>query len=158
MAKGVLAKGTKVWVLHGTTTKVLTRMDCVKSFEWGDDSVESIDTTCLDDADTKTSEYGINDPGEGSMMIETDTQNASHLTLLGLAQDKAEVIIYVGWSDGDAVPTLSGSAVTLPESRTWDYATAQLRKSPSKFEQGAMVNHTITIKRQSEVVTEFKGV
>ena len=154
-SKGVLSQGTKVWILHGTVP-TLTLMQCIKALQLGDDSATDIDSTCLDEEDSKTSEYGLNTPGEGSIQINTDPKNASHLTLLGLAADKAEIGVYVGWSDGTSVPTLNGSDVTLPEDRTWSYFTAKVRKGSPVFDADSLVNHTIPMKRQTEVYEEFK--
>lgn len=151
----VLSQGTHVWVLHGATP-TLTRVNCVKAITWGDDSATEINTTCLDEPDTATSEFGLNTPGEGSLQIDTDPKNLSHMALLELAAEKSTVKIYVGWSDGDGVPTLTGSNVTLPDTRTWSHATAKLRKGPPIFEADALVNHTVPMKRQTEVIDQFK--
>ena len=87
-----------------------------------------------------------------------DPTNATHMLLLQLASEKAEVVAYVGWSDGTEPPTLSGSDVTLPDTRTWSYFTAILRKGSPVFDADALVNHTVPMKRQTEVVEEFKVV
>lgn len=155
--KGVLTQGTKVWLLHGTPA-TLTQMNCIKALVLGDDSATEIATTCLEEENTTTSMYGLNTPGEGSIQIDTDPTNATHMLLLQLASEKAEVVAYVGWSDGTEPPTLSGSDVTLPDTRTWSYFTAILRKGSPVFDADALVNHTIPMKRQTEVVEEFKVV
>ena len=155
MAKGVLSQGTHVWILHGATPS-LTRILCIKSIAWGDDSSTEIDTTCLDEEETKTSDFGLVTPGEGSLVINTDPTNATHMTLLQLADDRDEVGVYVGWSDGPGVPTLTGSDVTLPDTRSWSYATVKLRKNSPVFDPDALVNHSIPLKRQTKVIEEFK--
>lgn len=154
--KGVLSNGTAVWIVHGTVPK-LTKMGCIKAFVLGDDSSTEIDNTCLEETSTKTSEYGLNTPGEGSISIDTDPKNLSHMTLLKLASDKEKIMVCVGWSDGVSEPILSAAGdVELPETRTWSSFEAIVRKGSPVFAVDAMVNHTIPMKRQTEVIEEFK--
>lgn len=155
--KGVLSQGTHVWILHGDTP-TLTKMDCIKALALGDDSTTEISTTCLEEKTTATSDWGLTTPGEGSIQIDTDPKNLSHMKLLELAADRAEVGVYVGWSDGDVPPTISGSDVTLPTTRTWSSFRAILRKGSPVFDADALVNHTVPMKRQTEVTDEFKVV
>lgn len=155
--KGVLSQGTQVWILHGDTP-TLTKMDCIKALALGDDSTTEIGTTCLEEKTTATSAWGLTTPGEGSIQINTDPKNLSHMKLLELAADRAEVGVYVGWSDGDVPPTISGSDVTLPTTRTWSSFRAILRKGSPVFDADALVNHTVPMKRQTEVTDEFKVV
>ena len=155
--KGVLSQGTHVWILHGDTP-TLTKMDCIKALSLGDDSTTEISTTCLEEKTTATSDWGLTTPGEGSIQIDTDPKNLSHMKLLELAADRAEVGVYVGWSDGDVPPTISGSDVTLPTTRTWSSFRAILRKGSPVFDADALVNHTVPMKRQTEVTDKFKAV
>ncbi|QDJ91876.1 phage tail tube protein [Acinetobacter haemolyticus] len=153
--KGVLTQGTHVWILHGTTP-TLTRILCVKTIAWGDDTITDIPNTCLDEETTATSEDGLKTPGDGSLVIDTDSRNATHMVLLEAAQLKEVVGIYVGWSDGVGVPTVNGSVVELPDTRSWSSATARLRKNNAVYDPDSLVNHTIGFKRQTEVIDEFK--
>ena len=153
--KGVLSNGTAVWIVHGTVP-TLTKMGCIKALVLGDDSAAEVDTTCLEETDTKTSDYGLITPGESSISIDTDPKNLSHMTLLQLASEKAKIHVYVGWSDGVSEPVLTGSDVELPETRTWSHFEAIVRKGSPVFAVDAMVNHTIPMKRQTTVTEEFK--
>ena len=155
--KGVLSQGTHVWILHGDTP-TLTKMDCIKALALGDDSTTEISTTCLEEKTTATSDWGLTTPGEGSIQIDTDPKNATHMKLLELAADRAEVGVYVGWSDGDVPPTVSGSDVTLPTTRTWSSFRAILRKGSPVFDADSLVNHTVPMKRQTEALDVFKVV
>lgn len=154
--KGVLSQGTHVWILHGDTP-TLTKMDCVKALALGDDSTTEISTTCLEEETTATSDWGLTTPGEGSIQIDTDPKNATHMTLLQLAAERAEVGVYVGWSDGEGVPTVGAEdEVLMPATRTWSYFRAILRKGSAVFDADALVNHTVPMKRQTEVIDVFK--
>lgn len=157
--KGVLTQGTQVWIQSGTdAAPVLTKMVCITAIEMGDDSVSDIDDTCLEETDTKTSQPGLNTPGEGTITIKTDPTNASHLKLLQLAENREAVKVIVGWSDGAStvVPTLQTSKLTLPTGRTFSVFDAVLRASSPTFEADSLVEHKIAMKRQSKVVTTYK--
>ncbi|MDN3397695.1 phage tail tube protein [Psychrobacter sp. APC 3426] len=153
--KGVLTQGTQVWIKHGDTPE-LTKMVCITGIQLGDDSPTDIPDTCLEETDSATSVYGLNQPGEGSITINTDPENASHLVLLQLAADNAGVEVFVGWSDGTTEPTLVTDAVTLGENRTWTSFTALLKDSSPTFEPDSLVQHTISMKRQSKAITAYK--
>jgi hypothetical protein len=155
--KGVLTQGTKVWIEHGdATTPILTRMDCITSISLGDDSVNDIDDTCLEETDVKTSQPGLTTPGDGEIVIKTDPLNASHMTLLQLAENREPVKVYIGWSDGTTTPTLATNTVTLPTTRTFSSFDAILRISSPTFEADSLVEHKVAMKRQSKVTTIYK--
>lgn len=153
--KGVLTQGTKVYIKSGTE---LFAMDCIKAIQLGDDSSTEIDTTCIDETVSKTSRYGLLSHGEGSLSINTDPTNLSHIKLLQLASDRAEVEVVVAWSDGTAVPTSGvGSApIVLPTGRTFTTFIANLIEKSPTFDADALVNHTIGMKRQTRAVTKYK--
>ena len=153
--KGVLTQGTQVWIKHGDSP-TLTKMSCITGIELGDDSPTEIANTCLEERDTATSMYGLNTPGEGSITINTDPDNASHITLLQLADEMAGVEVIIGWSDGTSEPTLSVDEVTLTEDRTFTTFQAVLRASSPTFEPDSLVAHTVSMKRQSKAVTQYK--
>lgn len=153
--KGVLTQGTNVWIKHGDVP-TLTKMQCITSITLGDDSPTDIPNTCLEETDSATSMFGLNQPGEGSIVINTDPENESHLVLLQLANDLEGVEVYVGWSDGTEPPTLATETVTLPTDRTWTAFTALLKDSSPTFEADSLVQHTISMKRQSKAVTTYR--
>ena len=87
--------------------------------------LDKIDVTCLK-AKSRSFLDGLTTPGDGSFTINADARYASHLLLKKLADgktaDKKEPIMWaVGWSDGEAEPTLNGSNTgwVLPTTRTW---------------------------------------
>lgn len=155
--KGVLTQGTQVWIEHGdSAAPTLAKMDCIKSLNLGDDSTSDIDDTCLEETDTKTSQPGLNTPGDGEVLINTDPLNESHMKLLQLADSHAKVKVYVGWADGTAAPTLEATAVTLPTTRTFSSFEAILRATSPTFEPDSLVQHKVALKRQSKVTTIYK--
>lgn len=151
--KGVLTQGTKVYIKSGDE---LFPMDCIKAIQLGDDSPTEIDTTCLDEMVSKTTRYGLTTHGEGSLSINTDPTNLSHIKLLQLAAARAEVEVVVAWSDGVAIPTVATKVLTLPVGRTFTTFTANLIEKSPTFEADSLVNHTIGMKRQTPAVTQYK--
>jgi len=153
--KGVLTQGTNVWIKHGDVPE-LTKMQCITGITLGDDSPTDIANTCLEETDSATSIYGLNQPGEGSITLNTDPENASHLVLLQLAADNAGVEVFVGWSDGTTEPSVLTDEVTLGTDRTWTTFTALLKDSAPTFEADSLVQHTISMKRQSKAITTYR--
>ena len=155
--KGVLTQGTKVYIKSGDE---LIEMNCIKAIQLGDDSPTEIDTTCLDETESKSSRYGLTTHGEGSLSINTDPTNLSHIKLLQLAADRATVEVVVAWSDGTVPPTggAAGSPIVLPVGRTFTSFTANLIEKSPTFEADTLVNHTIGMKRQTKAVTKYKTV
>lgn len=133
-------------------------MDCIKAIQLGDDSSTEIDTTCIDETESKTSRYGLLSHGEGSLSINTDPTNLSHIKLLQLASERADVEVVVAWADGTAVPTSGvGSApIVLPVGRTFTTFIANLIEKSPTFDADALVNHTIGMKRQTRAITKYK--
>ena len=75
----IKAQGTQVFaVVDGA----VVRFSCPKAFSFGEDSFTKIDATCLD-ADTKNYERGLRDPGEGSIQIDLDDENADVFVTVG---------------------------------------------------------------------------
>ena len=157
--KGVFTQGTSVWIKHDEAgTPTLTKMVCITGITLGDDSPTDIDNTCLEETDSATSTYGLNKPGEGSIMINTDPENESHLILLQLAADNAGVEVFVGWADGITPPSIVTEDITLPEDRTWTSFTALLKDSSPTFDADSLVKHTIAMKRQSRAITAYRTI
>lgn len=151
--RGVLTQGTKVYI---KSNDELIAMDCIKAIQLGDDTPTEIDNTCLEETVSKTSRYGLTSHGEGSLSINTDPTNQSHIKLLQLAAARAEVEVIVAWSDGTAVPTIVTKNLTLPTGRTFTTFTANLIEKSPTFEADSLVNHTIGMKRQSKAITQYK--
>lgn len=153
--KGVLTQGTKVYIKSGAE---LFAMDCIKAIQLGDDSSTEIDTTCIDETVSKTSRYGLISHGEGSLSINTDPTNQSHIKLLQLASDRAEVEVIVAWSDGIVVPTAGAGVLptVLPVGRTFTSFIANLIEKSPTFDADTLVNHTVGMKRQTRAVTKYK--
>lgn len=156
--KGVLTQGTNVYIKHGETGAfVLTKMVCIKGIQLGDDNPSDIDDTCLEEENVKTSTFGLSTPGDGSITINTDPDNATHLTLLQLAEERALVEVFVGWSGSKTPPTMAvDGVVTLPPDRTWTSFQTLLKDTAPTFEPDSLVGHSVPMKRQTRAITAYK--
>ncbi|WP_044738580.1 phage tail tube protein [Acinetobacter tandoii] len=131
----------------------VVRFSCPKAFTFGEDSFSKIDATCLD-SDTKDYERGLRDPGEGSIKIDLDDENASHLQLIALADSGEKVEWYVGSSHNQTPPTYDvTTGIDLPETRIWWSFQGYLNPAAPTVEQDSLIGYTFTLVRTSAVIT-----
>lgn len=150
----IKSQGTQ---LYGVIGGAIVAFTCPKAFTFGEDSFSKIDSTCLD-SDTKDYERGLRDPGEGSVQIDLDDENASHMQLIQLAESGEKIQWYVGSSHTKTPPTMVGSDIDLPETRIWWSFEGYLNPAAPTIEQDALVNYTFTLVRTSAVVTTPRTV
>ncbi|ABI59709.1 phage tail tube protein [Nitrosomonas eutropha] len=105
----ILTQGTQVFFINpnGSGGREVQEIDCATTFSPGGNPADQIETTCLS-ATTRSYLPGLRTPGQATLGINADPDNASHIALHGLSQtDPAPVITFaVGWSDGTQLPTL----------------------------------------------------
>lgn len=113
----ILTQGTNIYALvpplTGTGPYTVLAVACATAFNPGGAPADQIDDTCLEDK-VRKSKKGLRTPGQASMTILADPQNASHVRLHQLSEDDGETTVKwaVGWSDG---PTNSkGEATAIP--------------------------------------------
>lgn len=146
----IKSQGTQVFAVVGAA---VVRFSCPKAFTFGEDSFSKIDATCLD-SDTKDYERGMRDPGEGSLQIDLDDENASHLQLIQLADSGEKVEWYVGSSHSKKPPTYEAIAgIELPEDRIWWSFEGYLNPAAPNMETDALVGYTFGLVRTSKVTT-----
>lgn len=140
------------WFAFDPETKTVIRLQCLKTFDPGSDSAGKIETTCLDEAETKSYIPGLSDPGEGSLGFDFDTENASHLQIIKWAQAKKELtIIWAEPKNDTDIPTLDNGVLTLPTNRTFWRFDASLTTPVWKAESDTLVNCTVTLQRKTAV-------
>lgn len=106
----ILTQGTKVYFLNpngaGGNPEV-QEIECPTTFSPGGNPADQIETTCLS-ATTRSYLPGLRTPGQATLGVNADPNNASHIALHELSQiDPAPVLAFaVGWSDGALPPTL----------------------------------------------------
>jgi hypothetical protein len=123
----------------------------VTGIDLGSDSTSKIETTCLEETKSKSYVPGLSDPGDGSISIKLDPENASHLKLIEWAEARKELDFYIGASDSTAPPTLVTGAVALPVGRSfWSYKAALTPAVPT-FEADSIVGYQFTMQRSTGV-------
>lgn len=104
-------------------------LGCVTSIDPGTDSTDQIDTTCLSVRTTRTYSPGLTTPGQGSIALNADPKEESHLELFRLSKTKETIKFAIGWSDGPesstpiAAPVGGISGITVTDGGT-GYTTA----------------------------------
>ncbi|WP_336657752.1 phage tail tube protein [Leclercia adecarboxylata] len=149
----VLTQGTQFFVL---AQGAVSEIECITSFSPGGNPADQIEDTCLSERNSRTYKVGLRTPGQASVGLNADPENASHIMLHNLANsdDHEELTFAVGWSDGTASPTAAaqGAAgsvdgLTLPESRTWFIFRGYVSDFPFDFSANTVVTTSATIQR-----------
>lgn len=146
----IKSQGTEVYAVVGSQ---VTLLDCLTTIDLGSDSTNRIETTCLDERESKTYVSGLTDTAEASLGFNLDTANSSHLKLIEWAQSKKEgIMFYIGASDGTGAITASGSTVTKPTTRSWWEFEGGLSTPVPRFEADSLIGYTVSLQRSSSVV------
>ncbi|MCL6245218.1 MULTISPECIES: phage tail tube protein [Acinetobacter] len=137
---------------HEEGATAVESVQCAKELELGTDTEEDIDVTCLDDEEDNF-DPGKKTPGEGSLSIDLDDENSSHLKLIALSKTtpRKKVTWYLGSSNSDDAPEVAGGAVTLPPSRTWWVWEGYLKLAEKTFVKGQFVGYKFPMKKTSIV-------
>ena len=151
----IKSQGTQVFaVVDGA----VVRFSATKAFSFGEDSFSKIDVTDLD-SDMKDYDRGLRDPGEGSVQINFDDENTSHLKMLELAESGDKVDWYIGSSHSKTPPTYAAlTGIDLPEDRTWWSFKGYLSSSAPTVETDTMIGYTFKLVRTSAVTVTPRTV
>lgn len=146
----MLTKGTSVFFRHPETGEIV-RLKRLTAFNPGSSPKTQVDTTDLEETEAMTYEAGLGQPGQGSIAINCDPNEPSHILLQEMAEGGTTPTIewYVGWSDGakDIEPTIAAEEVTLPTTRTWYTFRAYVADFPFDFQLNANVTASGSLQR-----------
>lgn len=150
----VLTQGTQVFALvkpaTGTGPLTVMEVECATAFNPGGSPKEQIEDTCLSSKE-RTYKPGLRTPGQASLTINADPNNASHIRLHQLSEEDGDTTVKwaVGWSDGTEAPTLdtAGDDFELPETRTWFVFEGYVADFPFDFAANAVVSTAVSIQR-----------
>ncbi|MHA3052599.1 phage tail tube protein [Acinetobacter sp. ANC 4640] len=145
MAK-IRVQGSRFFAFDGTT---VTRLESLKTIDPGSDSASKLETTDLDEEESKSYIPGLSDPGDGSLGFDIDLEKPSHLKILNWATTKEKLTIMIGAPGSDSIPTVTNGDLTLPADRTWWRWDASLTTPVWKFDPDTLVNCSITMQRAS---------
>lgn len=104
-------QGTQLYVLGPSQANPaeceIVRVVCAQTIEPGADSRDQIETTCLEEKDTRTYKPGLNTPGQGSVTIQFDPKEPSHMRLWQWDKSRATLKFAVAMSDSESAPMLA---------------------------------------------------
>lgn len=144
----ILTQGTKVYAVDPEDGTVLA-IACATAFTPGGNPADEIETTCLEEVDSKQYMAGLRTPGSASLTINADPTEASHVTLHGYSEANPQPTLMwaVGWSDGTEAPTFAEGAWVLPTTRTWFTFDGYVSDFPFDFAANTVVSTEVAIKR-----------
>jgi hypothetical protein len=149
----ILSQGTQIYALvpplTGTGPKTVLAIECATAFSPGGSPADQIEDTCLEDT-SRRYKKGLRTPGQASLTVNADPNNASHIRLHQLSETDGDTTIQwaVGWSDGKAAPTVGADAdFDLPATRTWFVFEGYVSDFPFDFAANAVVSTAATIQR-----------
>ncbi|WP_299582093.1 phage tail tube protein [uncultured Microbulbifer sp.] len=141
------SQGTKLYFIDPADDSVQT-LTGVTSFNPGGSPADQLDDTSLEDLDKKF-KRGMRTPGQASVGLKINSQNAVHKRLHALSQDDTvdNIKWAVGWSDGTEPPTVTDSDFVLPDSRTWFTFDGYVADFPFDFQLNSLVSGEMSIQR-----------
>lgn len=150
---------SQLFYFDGTAIQAV---QCAKEIELGTDTEEDIDVTCIDDEEDNF-DAGKKTPGEGSLSIDLDDENESHLALVALSKTnpRKKVMWYLGSSNSDEPPTVaagSPASVSLPTTRTWWVWEGYLKLAEKTFAKGQFVGYKFPLKKTSIVSETIRTI
>lgn len=145
-------QGTELYFIDPDTGDV-TEVGCVLNIEGVDTTVESLESTCLEDL-ARTFESGLASPGTATFGMNIDPSNASHVRLHQLKVAGTTIEWAIGWSDGTGIPPVRDTAGdwTLPSTRSWLTFEGHMTSFPFSFAQNAFVTSNVGIQVSGEPV------
>jgi len=143
-----LTQGTQIYFIDPDDDSVVA-VQCATSFNPGGAPADQIEDTCLE-SDDRTYKPGLRTPGQATIGLNSDPENASHIRMHELSETNPppELKWVVGWSDGTAAPTVDVAGdFDLPTTRTWFTFQGYISDFPFDFQQNAVVTSTVTVQR-----------
>ena len=143
-----LTQGTQIYFIDPDDDSVVA-VQCATTFNPGGAPADQIEDTCLE-SDDRTYKPGLRTPGQATIGLNSDPENASHIRMHELSETNPppELKWVVGWSDGTAAPTVdSAGDFDLPTTRTWFTFQGYISDFPFDFQQNTVVTSNVTIQR-----------
>lgn len=149
----IKTQGTFLYVLaEKDNEETLMQIGCPTSISLGEVSVDTIETTCLSST-TRSYETGLETPGEGSIGINLNPKDESHMWLYEIQDDKTKNTVWVilGMSESTDSPELVEDKVELPDTRSWLVAKANIQGFSFNIEANSIVQVDIPIQRSGVI-------
>jgi hypothetical protein len=150
----VLTQGTHIFFKDPTAEagSEIVRVRKATALNPGANPADQIETTDLEETNSKNYMRGLRTPGQATMTVNADPSEPSHIRLSDLAEGEEETVLewYVCWSDGTEEPTVALDAVTLPDTRTWYRFEAYVSDFPFDFQGNTLVATQVTMQRSGK--------
>lgn len=147
----IKTQGTDLYAIDPDDGTILD-VGCITSISGVDTSIEQVETTCLND-DARTYIAGLGTPGTATFGIQTDPQDPVHVRLLELKNAGTTLQWAIGWSDGEAEPTVGVDGdFDLPATRSWLTFEGYMNSYPFEFALNAVVTSNIGIQVSGDPV------
>jgi len=148
-----LTKGTHIYFIdpEAAVGEEIVRIKGATAFNPGSAPPENVETTDLEETDTRSYMKGLKNPGSGSMTIMADPTEPSHIRLHELSEqgDSPKLKFACGWSDGSAPPTLdtNGDGFEFPDTRSFNEFIASVDDFPLDFQLNTTVQTQLSLQR-----------
>lgn len=147
----IKTQGTDLYAIDPDDGAILD-VGCITSISGVDTSIEQVETTCLNDS-ARSYIAGLGTPGTATFGIQTDPQDPVHVRLLELKNAGTTLQWAIGWSDGDAAPTVGvDDDFDLPETRSWLTFEGYMNSFPFEFDLNSVVTSNIGIQVSGDPV------
>lgn len=143
-----LTQGTQIYFIDPDDQSVVV-VECATAFNPGGSPADQIEDTCLE-SQARTYKRGLRTPGQATLTINADPDNASHVRLFELSEsdDDVDVKFAVGWSDGSDAPEAdSDGDWDLPDTRSWFTFEGYVADFPFDFQLNSVVTTQVAIQR-----------
>lgn len=146
----VLSQGTQVFFIDPDDQSVVEIVGAT-TFNPGSSPADQIDVTELAERKEKKFKKGLRTPGQASLGLNADPAISAHTRLYELYESDDDITIkfVVGWSDGEAPPTVTDGNFTLPATRTWYEFFGYVSDFPFDHAANSVVATAATIQRSS---------
>lgn len=138
MAK--LTQGTTLYWIDGTTVQAVAATS-ITGISAQRDSIETTDLT----NSAKTFAAGLLSPGSAQFGIQFDPANAVHKKLHDAYIAGTSLKWALGWSDGNAAPTVTAGDFTLPTTRSFLKFEGFIQDVPFDFSLNNVVTAQVSI-------------
>ena len=141
----VKTQGTDLYFIDPEDDSVVT-VGCVTSISGVDASRDQIEVTCLKDA-ARIFEAGLGTPGSATFGINFDPTDASNVRMHELYVEGTKIDWALGWSDGEAAPTVDEITNTwdAPATRTFLLFNGYIDNLPFDFSLNAVVESNVSV-------------
>lgn len=156
MANEVKSQGTQVFFVDNTGTAALVKLTCPTAISGTTGGkADQIETTCLDETDTRTYLRGLHTPSEISIPFNLYPKDAGHQLLFEMKDSGDPTEWMVCLSESATPPTLTGSDLTPPTDRTSFEFQGYVSDVVLDIATNEVVRGTLTVQRTGGITPHW---